>query len=210
MFCTAETAYDTSCVDDSLPWLTRTRPADGCPERPIGCSFTRLHVSRTPLAIVPYLADLGITDVYASPYLKARPGSWHGYDITDHRPPQSRSRHRGRVRRLGTAPCASSPRACCSTSCRITWPSLATKTPGGTTSSRTGRPHPMPDYFDIAWTASTRPELQGRVLIPILGDPYVKVLESQQLQLELRRRLVLDPLLRPSLSRRSAQLTDLS
>ncbi len=36
------------------------------------------------IAIVPYLAELGISHVYASPYLKARPGSLHGYDIIDH------------------------------------------------------------------------------------------------------------------------------
>ena len=35
-------------------------------------------------ALVPYLHALGITHIYASPYLKARPGSTHGYDITDH------------------------------------------------------------------------------------------------------------------------------
>ena len=35
-------------------------------------------------AIIPYLARLGVTHVYASPYLKARPGSTHGYDIVDH------------------------------------------------------------------------------------------------------------------------------
>ncbi len=35
-------------------------------------------------AIAPYLARLGVSHVYASPYLKARPGSTHGYDITDH------------------------------------------------------------------------------------------------------------------------------
>ncbi len=34
-------------------------------------------------AIVPYLKDLGITDLYTSPYFTARPGSLHGYDITD-------------------------------------------------------------------------------------------------------------------------------
>jgi len=34
--------------------------------------------------IAPYLARLGVSHVYASPYLKARPGSTHGYDITDH------------------------------------------------------------------------------------------------------------------------------
>ncbi len=34
--------------------------------------------------IAPYLADLGISHVYASPYLLARPGSKHGYDVTNH------------------------------------------------------------------------------------------------------------------------------
>lgn len=33
--------------------------------------------------IVPYLAELGISDLYASPVLKARRGSLHGYDIVD-------------------------------------------------------------------------------------------------------------------------------
>lgn len=34
--------------------------------------------------IVPYLKQLGITHLYASPFLKARSGSTHGYDIVDH------------------------------------------------------------------------------------------------------------------------------
>ncbi len=35
-------------------------------------------------AIVPYLARLGVSHLYASPFLKARPGSTHGYDVIDH------------------------------------------------------------------------------------------------------------------------------
>src|SRR5690348_6354173 len=35
-------------------------------------------------ALVPYLEALGISHCYASPILKARAGSMHGYDITDH------------------------------------------------------------------------------------------------------------------------------
>src|SRR6185295_1085164 len=35
-------------------------------------------------ALVPYLERLGVSHVYASPFLKARPGSVHGYDIVDH------------------------------------------------------------------------------------------------------------------------------
>src|SRR5260370_38351295 len=33
--------------------------------------------------VVDYLHELGITDVYASPFLMARPRSLHGYDVTD-------------------------------------------------------------------------------------------------------------------------------
>src|SRR5258708_27682401 len=35
-------------------------------------------------ALVPYLDSLGISDAYLSPYLMARPGSRHGYDVFDH------------------------------------------------------------------------------------------------------------------------------
>ncbi|HEY0218339.1 MAG TPA: malto-oligosyltrehalose synthase [Afipia sp.] len=35
-------------------------------------------------AIAPYLKSLGISHVYASPFMKARKGSMHGYDIIDH------------------------------------------------------------------------------------------------------------------------------
>lgn len=35
-------------------------------------------------AIVPYLKTLGISHLYASPFMKARKGSTHGYDIVDH------------------------------------------------------------------------------------------------------------------------------
>src|SRR5207247_9453062 len=39
---------------------------------------------RAARAIVPYLARLGISHLYTSPFLKARAGSLHGYDIVDH------------------------------------------------------------------------------------------------------------------------------
>src|SRR5256885_4149490 len=35
-------------------------------------------------AIVPYLRSLGISHLYVSPFLKARHGSTHGYDVIDH------------------------------------------------------------------------------------------------------------------------------
>ena len=35
-------------------------------------------------ALVPYLKALGISHLYASPFLKARAGSTHGYDVVEH------------------------------------------------------------------------------------------------------------------------------
>jgi len=45
--------------------------------------FNRHFRFTDAVKVVPYLKELGITDIYASPYLAARPGSLHGYDITD-------------------------------------------------------------------------------------------------------------------------------
>lgn len=46
----------------------------------LGSSFGFRHAT----ALVPYLSRLGISHVYCSPYLKARAGSVHGYDVIDH------------------------------------------------------------------------------------------------------------------------------
>ena len=53
---------------------------------PIATYRVQLHkdfVFRSLEEIVPYLSDLGISDIYASPIFKARAGSLHGYDVVD-------------------------------------------------------------------------------------------------------------------------------
>lgn len=57
--------------------------------RAVPIATYRLQLTRSfgfddAAALVPYLKRLGISHVYASPFLKARPGSTHGYDIVDH------------------------------------------------------------------------------------------------------------------------------
>ena len=57
--------------------------------RPIPLATYRLQLTSdfgfdAASSIVPYLKTLGITHVYASPFLKSRRGSTHGYDIVDH------------------------------------------------------------------------------------------------------------------------------
>src|SRR3954462_6586648 len=55
------------------------------PESTYWLQFHAGFTFRDAEQLVPYLRDLGVTHCYASPYLKARPGSQHGYDISDHR-----------------------------------------------------------------------------------------------------------------------------
>src|SRR3954449_5991570 len=55
----------------------------------VPCATYRLQLHKgfpfpEATAIVPYLAELGISDVYTSPILRARAGSMHGYDVVDH------------------------------------------------------------------------------------------------------------------------------
>ena len=110
------------------------------PESTYRLQFHAGFTFRDATAIVPYLRDLGITHCYASPYLKARPGSTHGYDIIDHGCAQPGDRHRRRTTRPGSPPCASTAWVRSSTPCPTTWGSAPTRTPGGTTCWRTARP----------------------------------------------------------------------
>src|SRR6204780_633522 len=45
--------------------------------------FNQSFTFRDATSLGDYLDELGITDIYASPFLMARPGSVHGYDVTD-------------------------------------------------------------------------------------------------------------------------------
>ena len=56
----------------------------GVPTATYRLQFNRHFTFADAARLVPYLRDLGVSHVYASSYLKARPGSAHGYDIIDH------------------------------------------------------------------------------------------------------------------------------
>ena len=69
---------------DFLVALEQALVAATFPESTYRVQFHAGFTFRDALHIVPYLHDLGITHLYASPLLQARPGSTHGYDITNH------------------------------------------------------------------------------------------------------------------------------
>ena len=111
-------------------------------------------------AIVPYLARLGISHLYASPIQKARPGSTHGYDIVDHagstRSSAARTDFAASRDALGRTASGSS-----STSCRTTWASAAPTMPGGSSVLEWGELSPVRRAFDIDWERARR-RLQAR------------------------------------------------
>ncbi len=60
-----------------------TEPEPRIPLATYRFQFNRHFTLRDATALVPYLDALGISDIYASPFLAARPGSLHGYDVVD-------------------------------------------------------------------------------------------------------------------------------
>ena len=132
-------------------------------------------------ALIPYLYDLGISDVYASPILKAFPGSNHGYDICDHSQVNPELGTRADFDRFSAALQARDMRLIVDVvpnhmgiaeNCNAWWNDVL----------ENGRSSAYANYFDIDWTP-VKPELAGKVLIPILGDQYGQVLEAGQIQL---------------------------
>jgi len=78
-----------SIVGYPIPQEFEGKTEEGLPSPVIPVATYRLQLNRQftfrdATRIVPYLRRLGISHCYVSPYLKARPGSLHGYDIVDH------------------------------------------------------------------------------------------------------------------------------
>src|SRR5215213_10586407 len=71
----------------TMPADSSTRaqqPAPRIPSATYRLQFNRLFTFADARRRLAYLDELGISDVYASPYLRARADSTHGYDIADH------------------------------------------------------------------------------------------------------------------------------
>lgn len=58
--------------------------ARAIPEATYRLQITSAFDFHDAAALVPYLKEIGISHLYASPFLAARPGSSHGYDVIDH------------------------------------------------------------------------------------------------------------------------------
>jgi len=130
--------------------------------------------------LADYLAELGITDAYASPFLMARPGSTHGYDVTDPTrlnpeigDDESLRRFSAKLKEHGMGMLVDVvPNHMCIThpSNKWWWDVLENGP-----SSRYAR------FFDIEWHPP-KEELANKVLLPFLGDQFGRVLENKLIQ----------------------------
>ena len=131
-------------------------------------------------AIAPYLRELGISHVYSSPYLQAGPGSMHGYDVVDHHRvnrelggPESHGRFSKRLGELGLGQVLDIVPNHMSVhrENRMWWDVL-----------ENGPSSRFATFFDIDWN-SAEEKLRDKVLMPVLGDQYGRVLERGEIKL---------------------------
>ncbi len=138
-------------------------------------SFTFLDAAR----LIPYLHQLGITDCYSSPYVKAVPGSTHGYDVVDptilnpevgteadYQVFLTALRNHDMGQLLDVVP----NHMGIADSANTWWQDVLENGPSSHYAT----------FFDIDWTP-VKPELENTVLLPILGDQYGIVLENQEI-----------------------------
>lgn len=133
-------------------------------------------------AIVPYLARLGVTDVYLSPIFRAKPGSTHGYDVCDFgqlNPELGGDEGFARLHAalqqqgLGLVQDFVPNHMAVEPVLNPWWRSLLEHGPAS----------PFAGYFDVDWNP-IKPELRGKILLPFLGDQYGLVLERGELAVE--------------------------
>lgn len=133
------------------------------------------------VAVVPYLARLGISHLYASPLLPAAPGSTHGYDITGHDAINPVLGGEAALRRLVAALRAEGMGLLLD----IVPNHMGVDGPHNAWWQDVlahGRDSRFARFFDIDWE-SEDPTLRGRMLAPFLGKPYGEALADGELTL---------------------------
>ncbi len=143
--------------------------------------LNRAFTFRDAAAAVPYLSALGISHCYVSPYLRARPGSMHGYDIIDHNSlnpeigtPEDYDHFLEELHRCGMGQILDivPNHMGVMGSDNAWWLDVL----------ENGEASEYAPFFDIDWDP-VKDELQGKVLIPILADQYGNELERGEFKL---------------------------
>ncbi len=130
--------------------------------------------------VVPYLAGLGISHLYASPLTMARPGSSHGYDVIDFNRLNPELGEEAAFERLIAELHAHGMGLILDFVPNHM--GVGTDNPWWLDVLEWGQESPYAGFFDIDWEASAR-GVRDKLLLPVLGDQYGLVLEAGELQL---------------------------
>jgi (1->4)-alpha-D-glucan 1-alpha-D-glucosylmutase len=142
--------------------------------------FNHRFTFQDATALVPYLAALGVSHCYASPLLEANPGSLHGYDISSH------NRLNPEIGSWEDFLAFSS--ALKAHDIKLIVDIVPNHMGIGQSNTwwldvlENGPASAYARYFDIDWQAA-KPELNGKVNLPMLGQPYGKILANDELSL---------------------------
>ncbi len=148
------------------------------------CARLQFHKDFTiddAVGLLPYFDSLGISHLYASPLLRARPGSTHGYDIVDHNQINPELGGEPALHRLVAALRARSMGLILD----IVPNHMGV---GGADNAwwldvlEWGRESPYATFFDVDWDPPDA-TLRGRMLAPFLGSPYGECLANGELKL---------------------------
>jgi (1->4)-alpha-D-glucan 1-alpha-D-glucosylmutase len=147
--------------------------------------FNSQFTFKQAAGLVDYLYDLGVSDCYASPLLTASRGSSHGYDIIDHSKlnPEigSEEEFAEFARRLGGRGMGLIldvvPNHMSIAGSGNRWWNDALEN---------GQSSPYAQFFDIDWRPP-KPDLAGKVLLPMLGEQYGRAMENQEITIICRQ-----------------------
>jgi (1->4)-alpha-D-glucan 1-alpha-D-glucosylmutase len=132
-------------------------------------------------AVADYIRDLGISHVYSSPYLQSGKGSTHGYDVVDHHTVNKElggeAAHGEFCRRLGELGLGQvldivPNHMSVDRQNRMWWDVL-----------ENGPSSRFATFFDIDW-AGAEEKLRDKVLMPVLGDQYGRVLSRGEIRIK--------------------------
>ena len=133
-------------------------------------------------ALVPYLAALGVSDLYASPLFRARRKSLHGYSVTN--PLVINPELGSKMSFNALARALKSQDMGLLLDIVPNHMALSHDNPWWLDVLENGPASPFAVFFDVDWHPPNK-LLEGRVLQPILGASYNEVLENQEIRLGL-------------------------
>ncbi len=153
------------------------------PRTPQSTYRMQLHAGFTfqqACRVADYIRDLGISHVYSSPYLQAGTGSMHGYDVVDHHRVNAelggQQAHEAFSKRLGQLGLGQvldivPNHMSVDRENRMWWDVL-----------ENGPASRFATFFDIDWN-SAEEKLRDKVLMPVLGDQYGRVLSRGEIRI---------------------------